>query len=307
MTMRRFVLVLCCLPACFAPGDALPGDGSSSDGSTTAPASASTDPGTMSGGSGGGTETSAAPGEESTTAAPESSDDSSSSGEASSSEASSSDASSSDASTGAIDPCGLELESFDADPGWVSSGLPDGGNVYGWSAPTSHAGGGLGEVGGTFQRSLGDSYYADAVGVLDATRCIAATGLLAVTRQDADYNDGAWIGHFAVDADALVGFVVYEHVEGVRIFVNAGGLHELAFEVPDPDVPRAWSYAYDPIAATITLDLEGFGSVSHDLTPEEVEPIADLDAFGLRNAPSSEPEIAPGLLELWIDDVDYTR
>ena len=98
-----------------------------------------------------------------------------------------------------------------------------------------------------------------------------------------------------------------EDVVGVRIFVAAGGLSQLAFEVPDPEVPRAWSYAYDPLAASMTIDLEDFGSVSHDLTPEETAPIAELDAFGLHNVAAEVPAVAPGLLELWVDDATYTR
>ena len=213
----------------------------------------------------------------------------------------------SDSTTGTLDPCQLALESFTEDPGWTSHALPDGGNDYGWSGVTDNAGGAIGEIGGTFQRSATESFYADAVGPLDATQCIAASGTFVVTRKDVDFNQGVRVGHFSVDADAFVGFAVMEDVVGVRIFVGAGGVYELAFEVPDPEIPRAWSYAYDPAAATMTLDLEGFGSVTHDLTVEQLDPIADIDAFGFRNASHPQPEVAPGLLELWIDDANYTR
>lgn len=307
--MRRPLLVLSCFAhwACFAPDgtdsavSASTGlvDESSSDATTIAQTTSSTLTATQT--SSGGT---TREDDETSTGDPVSSESSAASTSTDTTESGGTE------STGVADPCQLALESFTEDPGWTSHALPDGGNDYGWSGVTDNAGGGIGEVGGTFQRSSTESFYADAVGPLDATQCIAASGTLAVPRKDVDFNHNVRVGHFSVDADPFVGFVgfaVMENVVGVRVFVGAGGHYELAFEVPDPEVPRAWSYAYDPVAATMTLDLEGFGSVTHDLTAEEIATIADLDAFGFRNAPHEEPAVAPGLLELWIDDTSYTR
>jgi hypothetical protein len=304
MTRRGFLVTLGLLSACFTPnGSDAPVDGTTAavddDSSTGLPSTASTSASSATQTSTSASTSTTVPIDETSTGEAESSDGSSSS--------TGSDTSSSSESTGTPDPCQLELEAFTEDPGWSAHGVPDGGNVYGWSGLTDHAGGDVGEIGGTFQRSGSASYYADAVGPLDGTQCIAASGSLAVTRKDVDFNTGIRIGHFAVDGEGFVGLVVLEDVAGVRIFVGAGGLYQLAFEVADPEVPRAWSYAYDPIAASMTIDLEDFGSVSHDLTPEEIAPIAEIDAFGLHNVAAVEPSVAPGLLELWIDDATYTR
>lgn len=205
------------------------------------------------------------------------------------------------------DPCAGALETFASDPGWATVGLPLGGNDYGWSPSTAHAGGSLGELGGTFQRSASPTSYFTVIEPQGAMDCIAAGGRLAVTSQDPDFDQGVRLGHFLPESGSFVGFSVNEGVEGaVRIFMHAGGLMTLAFEVDDPAVPRSWSYVYEPSTTTMTLELEGLGSVARVLTEEEVAAIADLQAFGLWTVATGDEQSAPGMLELWIDEVAHT-
>ena len=204
------------------------------------------------------------------------------------------------------DPCAGALQTFASEPGWTAVGLPVGDNDYGWSPSTAHAGGSLGEIGGTFQRSASSTSYFTVIEPQGAKDCIAAGGRLAVTRQDPDFDQGVRFGHLLPESGAFVGFSVNEGTEGaVRIFMHAGGLMTLAFEVDDPAVPRSWSYVYEPSTTTMTLELEGLGSVARVLTDEEAAAIADLQAFGLWTV-AIDDESAPGVLELWIDEVVYT-
>lgn len=210
--------------------------------------------------------------------------------------------------TGIADPCMGQLETFAVDPGWTPSGLPDGANVYGWISGSSHAGGDPGEIGGTFQRSGALNSFFDGVAPAGAEACINASGRLAIRNIEGNYNTSVLFGHFSTSGGGVVGMSIAEHDGAtVRVFMRAGGFDELAFIVDASDVSREWSYAYDPTAATMTLAVEGYGSLSRPITAEQAMGIAALDAFGVLHTPNDSPGDSQGTIEMYFDEISYTR
>ena len=80
-------------------------------------------------------------------------------------------------------------ESFDVDPGWTSSNLPNAsGSDFGFRT-SSFAGGTAGEAGGVFRRSNSTSYYADtSIGTMTASDRISASGRFNVTSIASSFN-----------------------------------------------------------------------------------------------------------------------
>jgi hypothetical protein len=204
------------------------------------------------------------------------------------------------------------MEDFSDDPGWTAFNLPDGMNVYGWSATTGFAGGvAAGEAGGTFQRSGDTGFFAHIYGgLLGSGDAIEASGRIVATMEDDDFDSIAFIGHFSTVELQGVGMQLAENTDAgtLRVFIRAGGLSEVVFVLPVDGMSREWSYDYDPAGGGVmTLMIEGLGSQTRPLTPDQAAQIAGVDAFGIAHTPQPDPASMPGLLELYLDDVTYTR
>jgi hypothetical protein len=210
--------------------------------------------------------------------------------------------------TGTADPCAGELETFAVDPGWTAIGLPNGGNVYGWQNGAAHAGGDPGEIGGTLQRANARNAYADSIGVVGAGACIAARGRIAVPLVESEFNTYLEIGHFPLAGGAGVGLAIAEdNGERVRVYMVGGGTGEVEFLLEESATSREWSYVFDPATAMMTLTIEGYGSVSKPITPDQALAITGIDAFGIHQEAHDNASESPGLLELYLDEVEYTR
>jgi hypothetical protein len=213
-----------------------------------------------------------------------------------------------DSTTGAADPCAGELETFAIDPGWTAIGFPDTGNEYGWVGGGTQAGGDPGEVGGTFQRSGGRTVFADAITPTIADACISARGRMVIARNESSFNSYIQFGHFALGGGIGAGFALAEGTDDtVRMFMFAGGADEVAFTIEDPGVAREWSYVYDPSTAMMTLTLEGYGSLSRPVAPQAAIACVGLDAFGIHHEPHDNAGDSPGQLEVYLDEIAYTR
>jgi hypothetical protein len=227
------------------------------------------------------------------------------------------DASTGDASTGAGDStgggamvgvCPSQPETFASHPGWLPKNLPDGKNDYGYSPGTSNTGGGAGEIGGRFQRSTHRTAYAHVIPPLNGASCLYASGRIAIPRVDDDFRSRVSFGHFDGLGGAHVGFDVANEENGnVRIFIMAGGLSELAFIVNDPATHRTWDYFWDPTTSTMTLTIDGLGTVTRPLSPGQAAAIQGLDRFGIRHDDHEDADNHPGIMKLYLDEIDYTR
>jgi hypothetical protein len=201
---------------------------------------------------------------------------------------------------------------FDADPGWVSYNLPLGGNDYGWTN-TAHAGGEAGEIGGFFQRPSAMSYYADIDIVVASDGVIEAAGRFNVVDVQDGHNYNTFIGHFLVaDTDGgRLGIEILEPGDGeARVRLVHGANSFDVFDLQDLNLDRDWSYRYDPSIGTygsIEVTVEGQGTESYDLDEADRTAIASLDAFGFLTRQNDNAGDYTGLLEMYFDDIDYTR
>jgi hypothetical protein len=209
--------------------------------------------------------------------------------------------------TGMAGECDAVLETFAADPAWPTVGLPDGGTVFGWSA-TANAGGAVGEVGGTLQRSGNSHQYADTAITVAAGDCIAAQGRIVMPMEAADYNAVVHFGHFSTSGGPSIGFSFAENPNStLRVYLEAGSVSQQVFVMEDIATPRTWSYEYDPAMGTMTLEMEGLGSQSVPVAPADVGSIDAIDAFGWYKTPHETPEVYPGVLAIYLDEIAYTR
>jgi hypothetical protein len=223
-------------------------------------------------------------------------------------ESGSTDDGGSSSDTGVLDACAGELETFAIDPVWTAIGFPDDGNAYGWVAGGAQSGGDPGEIGGTFQRSGTRTVFADAITPTSADDCIAAQGRLVIPRVEGSFNSYVQFGHFPLAAGTGVGFAFSEGSDNtVRVFMISGGADELAFMLDAPGVALEWSYSFDPSTAMMTLTLEGYGSLSRPVTPEIAMALVGLDAFGIHHEPHDNANDSPGVLEVYLDEIAYTR
>lgn len=206
------------------------------------------------------------------------------------------------------------VETFDDDPQWEAVNLPNGSNVFGYSESTQHAGGsGPGEVGGTFQRTLTASYYADTgLGPFEAEQTLSAGGRFNVLAQDVDFNGGALLGHFAVQAPEIsFGIVISEGLAAgqYRVFAKAGGTAKQIYTIEGFGTAVDWSYSYDAdggVFGVLNVFVAGQPVEVVELTQADRDAVAQLDAFGLQAPPSVDGD-APGLLTLYADDLEYVR
>lgn len=206
-----------------------------------------------------------------------------------------------------VQGCAPELQTFAADPGWEPLNLPDQGNVFAW-VQTANAGGGAGEIGGTLQRAGVDQYFADTSIQIATGECISAQGRLVAPSEASDFNSIINFGHFSRSGGPHVGFSFGEHDGStLRVFLVAGSLSQQVFLLEAIATPRTWSYEYDPTTGMMTLEIEGLGSQSVPVAPGDVEGIEGIDAFGMFKTPHDTPEMYPGLLEAYLDEISYTR
>lgn len=204
-------------------------------------------------------------------------------------------------------PCDAMVETFAVDPGWTSSGLPDGANAFAWS-PSANVGAAAGEIGGTLQRSGNDEVYADTGIALAPGDCITASGLLIMPSAASDFNSTFYFGHFGSAGGPRIGIGFAENGDAsVRVYIEAGGLSELAFVMDGAGTQREWSYAYDPETTVMSLTIVGVGSVEREVPAGMLGDVAAVDSFGFTKGPHETPEMYTGLLELWFDEITYTR
>jgi hypothetical protein len=209
--------------------------------------------------------------------------------------------------TGSALPCDAALETFGTNPAWATMGLPDGGTVFGWGT-TAFAAGDAGEIGGTLQRSGSGQYYADTTIAVASGECIAAQGRLIAPMEDADFNSIVSFGHFSTGGGPHIGFSFGEgDASTLRVFLVAGSVSQQVFLMEDIATPRTWSYEYDPGSGMMTLEMEGLGSQSVPVAPADVGGIEAIDAFGMFKTPHETPELYTGLLEVYLDEITYTR
>jgi hypothetical protein len=203
-------------------------------------------------------------------------------------------------------PCGEVLESFTVDPGWTSTGLPSDGNVFGW-VDSGNAAGMPGEIGGTMQRAGIEIAYADRTISVAAGDCIAASGWIALPSEDSNYNSLLHFGHFGTNAPHI-GFTFAEGDNStLRVSMEAGTFSEQELVLDDIATPRMWSYVYDPVEASMTLAFDGFGSVTRPVPSDMIGDVTAIDSFGVFKHPHDTPADYPGLLELYLDEIAYTR
>jgi hypothetical protein len=157
-------------------------------------------------------------------------------------------------------------QDFRADPGWENMNnrvVADDGPVikqdFGWR-PTSHAGGALGEIGGTVWRSRTPSWYGLKLKPLSLDDPLSAAGRLVLTR-GADHG-GVYFGFFnstrqgwrpwssvAVRVGELRNRTTRAtdvHIDYMTGTWRAGGFQTAAIAADDR--PHSWRLKYDPAA-----------------------------------------------------------
>jgi hypothetical protein len=214
-------------------------------------------------------------------------------------------------------------QDFSEDPKWDASRNRTtyqskdvaGAHDFGFS-PTDHAGGKVGEVGGTFWRSGKYAYYADRVGPLTLDDRLEASGkvVLKSGAPDSDMFLG-WFNSANKDQPPTqAGHFLGAHVGGpTRVghyfhpsLATAKGTRSQAAAGPvlTPGKVHDWSLVYDPTAEggngaiTITLDKE---SVTLPLKKGIKAEGARFDRFGLFTS-----NIGGQIVRIYLDDLKYT-
>lgn len=216
-----------------------------------------------------------------------------------------------------------QTQDFGNDPNWdasrnrLSYKATDVGGAHNFGfSNTNHAGGELGEVGGTFWRSGKYAYYADRIGPLSLDDRLEASGrvVLEVGAPDADMYLG-WFNSAEKEKSPLeAGHFLGVHVGGpTRVghyfhpaFTTARGTKGVADGGPvlKPGKVYDWSLVYDPTAAggkgEIRLTL-GMESVSLVLKKGVKTQGASFDRFGMFTS-----TIGGQVVRLFLDDLKYT-
>ena len=220
------------------------------------------------------------------------------------------------------------IQTFTADPGWTALGNTSGGNNYGYSGTTNHAGGATGEAGGTFARSTLESYYADTnlAQSFNLNQFIQASGKFDLPNTNT-FSSEVFIGHISSSAGTAnasdrysLGFDIFDVSSAQfkwRVSLKTTGsdatdLNEGVgvFHFVAVNTDRTWSYLYDPNLGAngrLSVTVSGSGTFFIDLTPTARASGATFDAFGIG--------IAQGLVgsdnaaqagQVFIDDVTYS-
>jgi hypothetical protein len=214
-------------------------------------------------------------------------------------------------------------QDFSVDPKWGASGNRTthrskdvaGAHDFGFS-PTNHAGGKVGEIGGTFWRSGKYAYYADKVGALSLDDRLQASGkvVLQSGAPDSDMFLG-WFNSANKDTPPTqAGHFLGVHVGGpTRVghyfhpsLTTAKGARSQAAKGPvlTPGKVYDWSLLYDPAAGdgkgavTVTLGKE---SVTLALKKGIKAQGARFDRFGLFTS-----NIGGQIVRVYFDDLKYT-
>ena len=206
------------------------------------------------------------------------------------------------------------------DPGWIGLGNEIGGNHFGWSFDTNHAGGAAGEIGGIFARHEKESYYADAnlAQAFTLDDRLTASGKLTVFGQA--HTDQEWVmGHISSNtADrAMLGIDFMEGDDnsvkfGARVESPQGGGSESDW-VGLPNGKYNFTYTYDPALGNhgrIAIRIYNGSydqTVVADLRAETRASGAVFNAFGIgtKNRPGSG-DSAGKTIQMFIDDVTYS-
>jgi hypothetical protein len=224
---------------------------------------------------------------------------------------------------------------FSNDPGWTGLNNATGGNHFGWSPSTNHAGGALGEVGGAFarchsERSYGDTALSQTFTLRDT---ISASGSFRCL--DFETMDGQFfVGHYSSSAAGSVReFIGMEFMEGglggirVRVRMN------LREGNPSIGATSSWidlnarenyhfEYIYDPTyeadgshngpegKVTLRVHSEGFlvnQTVAEVLEGSHRDFYAVFDAFGMGIATAAvSGDDATKTVRAFIDNVSYS-
>lgn len=205
-----------------------------------------------------------------------------------------------------------------------------GAHNFGYSPTTNHAGGAIGELGGTMWRGGDYGYYADRVGPLSLNERLEASGKVTLQagpsdstiyfgwfngadQENAPVQSGNFVGvkvggpskvgHYFLPSYAATKTTPIERVgksqrpDDIAIDPSSGPLLT-------PEKSREWRLVYDPTAAdgngAITATLGG-ESVTLPLKKGDKEIGAKLDRFGLFTA-----HHGGNFLKIYFDDLQYT-
>ena len=213
------------------------------------------------------------------------------------------------------DPFGL-VEDFDTDPGWTRFNNPA--NDFGFRN-SNLAGGTAGEAGGFFSITTVPVWYGDErVGAFGGSDALCASGILNIRSVDLGYDNNVLVGHFdsgefSESEQNGIGLQVLEPDEqgatSLRIFYLAGTGEGQLFVIEGLNLPRTWSYNYDPKAGdfgslTISISGPGGGTATHFLASDERDSISNFDTFGLAVKPHDLESTAQA--EMYVDNLRYT-
>ena len=199
---------------------------------------------------------------------------------------------------GVSQPVYAGTSTFDSDPGWAAQNTQDQGNDVGWSN-TSNAGGGAGEIGGTFIRSAPAVFYAQALATpLDAdTNDFSASGKGWIngsggntlvgffdSTSDLSWSPGSFIG-FRSDTGELYGYA------------DGGGPQ---IGAPGGSNAFTWGFNYSHESERLTFTYNG-AAVGDD-RGANVGDLGNLTHFGLVNLSNGSDNDA---VTYW-DDITFT-
>jgi hypothetical protein len=208
---------------------------------------------------------------------------------------------------------------FTTNPNWTGSGNTTSGNNYTWSN-TSNAGGGTGEIGGTFARNAGESYYADTtIATSTLSNTITASGKLTFFNQV--NTDGGWmVGHLSSSTGdrAMVGIEFLEQSSTqvrFRAKVSEGnGIDVTSSTIVAPNGDYNFEYTYNPTAngnlgqLTIRLYNGSFDQTTNvNLTSAVRNGTATFNGFGIGIAAGiAANNDSARTIQFFVDDVNYT-
>jgi hypothetical protein len=223
-----------------------------------------------------------------------------------------------------------QVMDFSNDPGWTGSNNSANGNSYSWSSGTSQAGGATGKVGGTFARTLVDSYFGDlnlsqTYGLGNA---ITATGKFDILNISSGwYSTGSsrfFIGHFSESSTnrEFLGLEFQNGATSTSMLVrgriqrpNVGGGDNTGWITISTNGNHTFSYTYDPTLGdigdpsphgrlTLTIDTT---TVSVNLGGSTRNSGAQFNAFGMGYTNNLMSDNTPSrTAQIFIDDVGYS-
>jgi hypothetical protein len=198
---------------------------------------------------------------------------------------------------GISSPVYADTATFGSDPGWDSQNTQDQGNDVGWKN-TSNAGGGAGEIGGTWVRSDPPVFYAQAL----ATPLNAANDSFSASGKGMIENGegNTMIGFFDSSSSlswgpsSFIGF----RTDTAQLygFTDGGG-----GQIGDPGHGNAftWGFDYDHTNSTLSWTYNGAAAGSRGAN---VGDLGNLTHFGLMNLSNGGSQSA----NTYWDDITFT-